>query len=72
MCGDIAFMKNGDCVVSNFIPDAKGNSILIFYGADKTLMHSFGTNNDNPFGVFIDQVGYIYVAECGGTRVLKY
>ena len=51
--GDIAFMTNGDCVVSNNIPNAKGNGIIVFCGTDKTLLHSFG-NNHNPVGVFID------------------
>ena len=69
---DIAFMKNGDCVVSNFISNTKGNGILVFWGNDKTLLYSFGNNNRYPFGVFIDQAGYIYVAEWGGSRVLKY
>ena len=70
--GDIAFMRNGDCVVSNHIPNTRGNDILVFRGNDKTLLHSFGNNNRNPLGVFINQAGYIYVAEWGGSRVLKY
>ena len=61
--GDIAFMRIGDCVVSNCIPNTKGNGILVFQGTDKTLLHSFGNNNHYPFGIFIDQAGYIYVAE---------
>ena len=69
--GDIAFMRNGDCVVSNVILDIKDNGILVFHGITKTLLHSFG-NNRNPLGVFIDQAGYIYVAEYGGSKVLKY
>ena len=28
--GDIAFMRNGDCVVSNFLNNANGNCILVF------------------------------------------
>ena len=70
--GDIALMRNGDCVVSNHIRNTKGNGILVFRGTDKTLLHSFGNNNENPLGVFIDQAGYIYVAEYNGSRVLKY
>ena len=69
--GDIAFIRNGDCVVSNNIPNAKGNGIIVFCGTDKTLLQSFG-NNRNPVGVFIDQAGYIYVAEYSRSRVLKY
>ena len=69
--GDIAFMRNGDCVVSNHIYDAKGNGILVFHGTDKTLLHLFG-NQCFPFGISIDQAGYIYVAEWSGSRVLKY
>ena len=69
---DIAFMRNGNCVVSNHIPNTKGNGIFVFRGTDKTLLHSFGNNNRYPCGVFIDQAGYIYVAEYGGSRVLKY
>ena len=69
--GDIAFMRNGDCVASNHISDTKGNGILVFHGITKTLLHSFG-NNRSPVGVFIDQAGYIYVAEFGGSRILKY
>ena len=69
--GDIAFMRNGDCVVSNDISDTKGNGILVFHGITKTILHSFG-NNRYPLGVFIDQAGYIYVAEFGGSRILKY
>ena len=61
--GDIAFMRIGDCVVSNCKPNTKGNGILVFQGTDKTLLHSFGNNNHYPFGVFIDLAGYIYVAE---------
>ena len=68
--GDIAFMRNSDCVVSNSIPNT--GSILVFQGNDKTLLHSFGNNNQDPFGIFIDQAGYIYVAEYNGSRVLKY
>ena len=70
--GDIAFMRIGDYVVSNYIANTKGNGILVFRGTDKTLLHSFGKNNRYPFGVFIDQAGYIYVAELDGSRVLKY
>ena len=70
--GDIAFMRNGDCVVSNHIPSTKGNGILVFQGTDKTLLHSFGNNNRYPCGIFIDQAGCIYVAEYSGSRVLKY
>ena len=70
--GDIAFMRNGDCVVTNYIPNTRGNGILVFRGNDKTLLHLFGNNNQNPLGVFIDQAGYIYVAEHYGSRVLKY
>ena len=66
---DIAFMRNGDCVVSNHI---SSNGIFVFHGNDKTLLHSFGNNNENPLGVFIDQAGYINVAEYSGSRVLKY
>ena len=66
--GDIAFMRNGDCVVSNFI---SSNGIFVFHGNDKTLLHSFGNNNENPLGVFIDQAGYIYVAEYSRSRVFK-
>ena len=69
--GDIAFMRNGDCVVSNDTSDTKGNGILVFNGITKILLHSFG-NNHYPIGVFIDQAGYIYVAEFGGSRILKY
>ena len=69
--GGIAFMKNGDCVVSNHTPYTKGNSILVFHGTDKTLLHSF-RNKHFPLGVFIDQAGYIYVAEWDRSRVLKY
>ena len=69
---DIAFMRNGDYVVSNYISNTRGNGILVFRGTDKTLLHSFGNNNRYPFGVFIDQAGYIYVTELGGSRVLKY
>ena len=69
--GDIAFMRNGDCVVSNDISDTQNNGILIFHGNNKTLFHSFG-NNCNPLGIFIDQAGYIYVAEYNGSRVLNY
>ena len=70
--GDIAFMRNGDCVVSNSIPNTRGNGIFVFRGNDKTLLHSFGNKNMNPGGVFIDQAGYIYIAEYFGSRVLKY
>ena len=70
--GDIAFMRNGDCVVSNCISNTKGNVILVFRGTDKTFLHSFGNNNRFPCGIFIDQARYIYVAEWGGSRVLKY
>ena len=69
--GDIAFMRNGDCVVSNDISDTKGNGILVFHGITKTFLQSFG-NNRYPFGVFLDQAGYIYVAEWNGSKVLKY
>ena len=69
--GDIAFMRNGDCVVSNHISRTKFNGILVFCGNSKTLLRSFGDNR-YPCGVFIDQAGYIYVAEYGGSRVLKY
>ena len=69
---DIAFMRNGDCVVSNYLSNTNGNGILVFCGTDKTLLHSFGNNNRYPLGVFIDQAGYIYVAEYDGSRVLKY
>ena len=70
--GDIAFMRNGDCVVSNFLNNANGNYMLVFRENDKTLLHSSGNNNHYPFGVFIDQGGYIYVAEWSVSRVLKY
>ena len=69
--GDITFMRNGDCIVSNDIRNTTGNGIIVFRGNEKTLLHSFG-NQCLPFGVFIDQAGYIYVAEWGGSRVLKY
>ena len=69
--GDIAFMRNGDCVTSNHKYTMKGDGIFVFHGNEKTLLHSFG-NNRNPLGVFIDQAGYIYVAEWSGSRVLKY
>ena len=71
--GDIAFMKNNDCVVSIHIPNTStiGCDIVVFRGNGKTPFHSFG-DIDNPLGVFIDQAGYIYVAEWSGSRVLKY
>ena len=70
--GDITIIGNGDCVVSNHILGTKSNSILVFRGTDKILLHLFGKNNCYPYGVFINQSGYIYVAEFGGSRVLKY
>ena len=33
--GDIAFIRNGDCVVSNNIPNAKGNGIIVFVDLTK-------------------------------------
>ena len=70
--GDIAFLRNGDYVVSNFITSTNGNGIIVFRGNGKALLHSFGNNNCLPLGIFIDQAGYIYVAEWGESRVLKY
>ena len=70
--GDVAFMGTGDCVVSNHVTtDNKGDGIFVFNGTDRTLLHSFGDKH-HPYGIFIDQAGYIYVAEWDGSRVLKY
>ena len=69
--GDVAFMGNGDCVVSNHVTDNKGDGIFVFNGTDRTLLHSFGDKH-HPYGIFKDQAGYIYVTEWDGSRVLKY
>ena len=63
-------MRNGDCVVSNC--KLNTNGILVFRGNDKTLLQSFGNNNRKPLGIFIDQAGYIYIADYNGLRVFKY
>ena len=70
--GDIACLGNGSCVVSNYVSGTKGNDILVFHGNDKILLQSFGNNICYALGVFVDQAGYIFVAEFRGSRVLKY